>query len=669
MAAKMALKAAKVLWKTGLWKTALWKSGLPEMAVKYVCDRVSALLADERSEREAFQTALAGYSDDELRIFVPDVYQEDIYRIDYSLLREKGIRLISFDIDDTIDDSFINKLEANVPGLSVTMPARARELVRGLKGMGFTVVLLTNAQRELAEGACKDLGADSCIARAKKPDTGGFEAISARYGVDRSQMAHVGNSIRADIAGGNRYGVTTCLVRRAGTSMKIVKLGLKILGMPTKGHLIRERLLERGLWRKHSAYNAGDQYYQLGEEPAYRRQAPPAEERSSVTVFYDGKAPYTAAFNLCRHIRSLGVEAGLKAAEDYRQGDPGKSIIIGHHDLAKRQLAETGVLYNSYGMMLGCTRDQCVLRVSRSALGKGKKGRRKFEEYYNARMPLYRELADQYGVPMEFGARDKTRKSQYDLIWLEFAARWLNGFLGRTGRPEAESGSDPARQAAEDLIQKISADQDQAYTLDELLLNAYQAKESACMKTLRTHLGGDIVFTGLWADAKDERDLEEAELLEGELAGCVFTVGGYDIRGAVCLFRDDDEADYTQQIPAGPEAAARYREDPYGMTGPGGGFREVQVISARYSGSGSEGWQQVCIAASSIRWEERIDFVGTLKPSASAPAGQEALFVLKQYTGDSFGVAHWYQLSSGGSVTEYEEHPYDPESFEASWRD
>ena len=29
----------------------------------------------------------------------------------------------------------------------------------------------------------------------------------------------------------------------------------------------------------------------------------------------------------------------------------------------------------------------------------------------------------------------------------------------------------------------------------------------------------------------------------------------------------------------------------------------------------------------------------------------------------------WYKLSSDGNVTEYEEHPYDPESFESSWRD
>ena len=498
MALKLALTVAMALWKTGL----------PEKAAKYVYDKASAMLLDERSDRESFQAALEHYSDDELMVYVPDVYQEDIYRIDYARLKENGVKLISFDIDDTIDYSFINKLEANTPGITVTMPDKARELVRGLKAMGFTVVLLTNAQQELAEGACKDLGADYCIARAKKPETSGFGAISSRYGVDKSQMAHVGNSMRADIAGGNKYGVTTCLVRRAGTSMKLVKFVSKALGVPTKGHLIRERLLERNMWRKHHVYRPGDQYYQLGEEPEYRRQAPP-EDKSVVTIFYDGKAPYAAAFNLCRHIQSMGVDAKLKDADDYYEGYPGKVIIIGHHDLTKKQLAAVGVLYNSNGLMLGYTRDQFVLRVSRSALGKGKKGCKKFEEYYNTRIHSYKELAATYNVPMQFGSRDETRKSQYDLIWLVFATHWLYGFLGKTSELGQGAGIDSAQQAANDLIQKVTADKGKVYTLEELLRNTYKANESDGMKTLRKHLGDNIAFTCVWADARDERELEE----------------------------------------------------------------------------------------------------------------------------------------------------------------
>ena len=82
-------------------------------------------------------------------------------------------------------------------------------------------------------------------------------------------MAHIGNSMRDDILGGNRFGITTCLVRINGYVMKVVKgVGIR-LGVPTKGQLIRERLLEHNLWRKHHLIERGDQYYQLGETQKY----------------------------------------------------------------------------------------------------------------------------------------------------------------------------------------------------------------------------------------------------------------------------------------------------------------------------------------------------------------------------------------------------------------
>jgi len=54
MALKLALTVAMALWKTGL----------PEKAAKYVYDKASAMLLDERSDRESFQAALEHYSDD-----------------------------------------------------------------------------------------------------------------------------------------------------------------------------------------------------------------------------------------------------------------------------------------------------------------------------------------------------------------------------------------------------------------------------------------------------------------------------------------------------------------------------------------------------------------------------------------------------------------------------
>lgn len=97
-------------------------------------------------------------------------------------------------------------------------------------------------------------------------------------------------------------------------------------------------------------------------------------------------------------------------------------------------------------------------------------------------------------------------------------------------------------------------------------------------------------------------------------------------------------------------------------------FREVQAISAKHKDVAADVWTFICLATTSVRWDESIDFICTVKYDASDPDEREMLFVLKQYTGDAFGVAHWYKLSSRRGVTEYEEHPYDPESFEASWK-
>lgn len=187
--------------------------------------------------------------------YVPDVYQKSIYAIDYEKLKLRGIKLISFDIDDTITG-----LENFNP------PKAAITLFENLKKMGFTIVLLTNASEERAKRFSHVLGVTDYIARAQKPKTNSFQKVLNDFGngLDKSEMAHVGNSISDDVAGGKVFGITTCLVRGVGKLAKVPGMLKK-----TEGQKLREELKSRKIWRKHHKYQDNDQYYQFGETPVY----------------------------------------------------------------------------------------------------------------------------------------------------------------------------------------------------------------------------------------------------------------------------------------------------------------------------------------------------------------------------------------------------------------
>lgn len=198
--------------------------------------------------------------------YVPDVYQPSIYAIDYRRLKAHGIRLLSFDIDDTITG-----LENRRP------PKAAVTLFENLKKMGFVLVLLTNARDSRGKSFGGALQVDY-VARARKPLTANFQLILEQYaaqhpeGLEKSQMAHIGNSLLDDVAGGNTFGITTCLVRRVGRVSKLPGLLSK-----TESQKLRDELKARGIWRKHHKDCKNDQYYQLGETPGYRNEhtAPP----------------------------------------------------------------------------------------------------------------------------------------------------------------------------------------------------------------------------------------------------------------------------------------------------------------------------------------------------------------------------------------------------------
>lgn len=230
---------------------------------KTSADETSAAKSAAEKYRKAEKNNDFGeMTDYELRVYVPDVYQKSIYpgdkcHINFGLLKANGIKFLSFDIDDTIIG-----LEQRH-----TVPPKTIDLFEELK-KDFKVILFSNGSRERVERVAEVLGIEY-IARAGKPNIEAFREMQERFGVEKSEMAHIGNNLIDDIRGGNMFGITTCLVRRKGRLTNIPST----LGF-TGGKYLRKILKERDIWYKHHRYDENDQYYQLGNKPIYYYHRP-----------------------------------------------------------------------------------------------------------------------------------------------------------------------------------------------------------------------------------------------------------------------------------------------------------------------------------------------------------------------------------------------------------
>lgn len=178
----------------------------------------------------------------------------------------------------------------------------------------------------------------------------------------------------------------------------------------------------------------------------------------------------------------------------------------------------------------------------------------------------------------------------------------------------------------------------------EFLRESYKREKDAALEALRRHLGDGIVFTGTWEEAEG-RELDEEELLEGELSASISTVGCYTVRIAGCLHDDGSGSDvhYMEGRPTELDGAAK-------------GACVMMEVSARYNPgneSPADSWQNIYRAVHGHGWTEGIGYICTVKESDTVPDRQEALFVLRRYERDAHPVEDWYRFSPDGRIERY----------------
>ena len=132
---------------------------------------------------------------------LPKLMTDALTDLTPELLRDRGVRLLMLDFDNTI-----------VP---YTTSVPTETMVRWLKTMNASdiqICVVSNSHKDRVPAFCREYGLD-CITHAKKPFSRGIRACLEKYQIPPFQAALVGDQIYTDTLGANCAGVQSILVR------------------------------------------------------------------------------------------------------------------------------------------------------------------------------------------------------------------------------------------------------------------------------------------------------------------------------------------------------------------------------------------------------------------------------------------------------------------------
>lgn len=131
----------------------------------------------------------------------PDAVFEGLQHIDIAFLKEKDIKGILLDIDNTLVD------------LSKVLSEEIIQWVQNVKNEGIKVCILTNTNKQdKLTSISSKLGIDY-VSFAKKPMKSGYLRASKKLELECKNIAMIGDQILTDVIGANRVGMFSIYVR------------------------------------------------------------------------------------------------------------------------------------------------------------------------------------------------------------------------------------------------------------------------------------------------------------------------------------------------------------------------------------------------------------------------------------------------------------------------
>lgn len=171
-----------------------------------------------------------------MKLLLPDQIIESVLAIDYHMLKQREIKGILIDIDNTL-----------VPWGEKDLPDDFIAWIDQRKAEGFQLCIVSNALEDRAQQIAQVLEIPA-VGRALKPTKRAFLRGLAKLNLAPQEVAVVGDQLFTDIFGGNRLGLFTILVNPLSTTelggTKLMrKLEQRVLKKMVKQGLVTEQNL------------------------------------------------------------------------------------------------------------------------------------------------------------------------------------------------------------------------------------------------------------------------------------------------------------------------------------------------------------------------------------------------------------------------------------------
>lgn len=170
---------------------------------------------------------------EKMEIFRPDIYQKNIYDIDYKMLKKSGIKCICFDLDNTLAP-----LDVTVPGNDLL------DFFYRLDELGFKAIILSNSNKARVAPFKEKCNVDSSY-HSMKPFKKKYKKIQEMYHLKDTEIACVGDQLLTDILGANKMGFLSILVNPIGKKERFLTYFNRVIEK-----IIMKRLKKRGLFEK-----------------------------------------------------------------------------------------------------------------------------------------------------------------------------------------------------------------------------------------------------------------------------------------------------------------------------------------------------------------------------------------------------------------------------------